>query len=165
MVHVIHFGIAYFSAPISLPGCRRGRHRPRLPSLSVAGLRGRPARHTRLDPIRRARISHLLLISLRCGLALAKNPAKFFSECRQAVGDSFIVYAFGLKLLCTFSRTGLRSLYTVREADASFTEATRGLLGLKLPPEVLPFSRSFSFSNLMLLSPRVLFLLTPAADC
>ena len=44
---------------------------------------------------------------------------------------------FGAELLFTFSPMGLRSLYEVRESDASFTEATRGLLGLKLPAEVI----------------------------
>ncbi len=36
-----------------------------------------------------------------------------------------------------FSPEGLRSLYEVREREASFTEATRGLLGLKLPHEII----------------------------
>ncbi len=43
---------------------------------------------------------------------------------------------FGITMVCTFSPRGLRSLYEVREKEASFTEATKGLLGLKLPPEV-----------------------------
>ena len=48
-------------------------------------------------------------------------------------GDTFILHLFGAKLFCVFSSPGLRALYSVRENDASFTEATKGLLGLKLP--------------------------------
>jgi cytochrome P450 len=70
-----------------------------------------------------------------CGLAFARNPRKFLEDTRARVGDTFIVHAFGFRLFFTFSNTGLRSLYRVRESEASFTEATRGLLGLKLPPE------------------------------
>jgi cytochrome P450 len=44
---------------------------------------------------------------------------------------------FGAEMLFTFDPVGLRSLYQVRESDASFTEATRGLLGLKLPPAAI----------------------------
>lgn len=53
------------------------------------------------------------------------------------VGDTFSVSIFGAEFLFTFSPLGLKSLYSVRESDASFTEATRGLLGLKLPSEVI----------------------------
>lgn len=44
---------------------------------------------------------------------------------------------FGRHFLYTFSTSGLAALYGMREADASFTEATKGLLGLKLPDEFL----------------------------
>jgi len=39
-------------------------------------------------------------------------------------------------MVCTFSPEGLATLYKMREKDASFTEATKGLLSLKLPQEV-----------------------------
>lgn len=41
------------------------------------------------------------------------------------------------RLFFVFGSDGLRSLYRAREADASFTEATRTLLSLKLPSEAL----------------------------
>ena len=66
-----------------------------------------------------------------------RNPREFFERQRRRVGDTFVVYLFGFRLFCVFSPAGLRALYEVRERDASFTEATRGLLGLKLPPEVI----------------------------
>lgn len=72
-----------------------------------------------------------------CGLSFIRNPLLFFQNARKKYGETFIIYMFGLKLFCVFSPTGLQSLYGVRENDASFTEATRGLLGLKLPPEVI----------------------------
>lgn len=71
------------------------------------------------------------------GLSFIRNPTVFFQNLRRRHGDTFVVYLFGLRLFCVFSNDGLRSLYTVREADASFTEATRGLLGLKLPKEII----------------------------
>ena len=39
---------------------------------------------------------------------------------------------------CVFGPEGVASLYKLREKDASFTEATKGLLSLKLPKEVCP---------------------------
>ncbi len=77
------------------------------------------------------------LIYFSSGLSFIKNPTKFFENARKKYGDTFIVYLFGIKLFCVFSPEGLHSLYSVREIDASFTEATRGLLGLKLPEEVI----------------------------
>lgn len=44
---------------------------------------------------------------------------------------------FGTYMLFVFSPAGVQSLYRMREADGSFTEATRALLGLKLPPDLL----------------------------
>ena len=71
-----------------------------------------------------------------CGLDFIKNPRAFLEHCRKVHGDTFIVYLFGIKLFCLFSLEGLSFLYQVREADASFTEATKGLLGLKVPNEL-----------------------------
>ena len=65
-----------------------------------------------------------------------KNPTQFLAEHRRRLGDTFVAYLFGVRFLFTFSSTGLKSLYSIKEADASFTEATKGLLGLKLPQEV-----------------------------
>lgn len=55
---------------------------------------------------------------------------------RARIGDTFELTAFGLKLFFVFSPEGLANLYQLPESDASFTEATRSLLGLKLPPEL-----------------------------
>jgi cytochrome P450 len=71
-----------------------------------------------------------------CGLQFIKNPRAFLEHCRRVHGDTFILHLFGIKLFCLFSLEGLSFLYQVREADASFTEATRGLLGLKVPNEL-----------------------------
>lgn len=73
---------------------------------------------------------------LRCGLEFIRNPTSFFQQQRLRCGDTFTVYLFGVTMVCTFSPEGLTALYRVRERDASFTEATKGLLGLKLPKEV-----------------------------
>lgn len=51
-------------------------------------------------------------------------------------GDTFITYMFGVKFFWVFSPSGVQSLYKIRESEASFTEATRGLLSLKLPAEI-----------------------------
>lgn len=77
-----------------------------------------------------------------CGLQFVKNPRAFLQLCRKKHGDTFILYLFGIKMFCLFSTEGLSFLYQVREADASFTEATRGLLGLKIPKELTSGSMS-----------------------
>lgn len=125
-----------------------------------------------------------------CALDFVSNPSKFFEDCRKKHGDTFVIYVFGVRMLCTFSpeviasiqhRTrfsvlcrlrrarlarwfpliaknkervcppfqltlaviapldptqGVSSLYKLREREASFTQATKGLLSLKVPPEV-----------------------------
>ena len=71
-----------------------------------------------------------------CGLKFVKNPRAYLEVCRKTYGDTFILYLFGIKLFCLFSQEGLSYLYQVRESDASFTEATKGLLGLKIPKEL-----------------------------
>jgi hypothetical protein len=72
-----------------------------------------------------------------CGLSFVRHPRRFLEQTRQTHGDTFVTFLFGIPLLWVFSPTGLKSLYTMRESDASFTEATRGLLGLKLPAEIV----------------------------
>ena len=71
------------------------------------------------------------------GLAFLANPTEFLRRTRARVGDSFLVEAFGFRLFFLFSPEGLRSLYQLPEKDASFTEATRTLIGFKLPAELL----------------------------
>lgn len=71
------------------------------------------------------------------GLAFLANPTEFLRRTRARVGDSFLVEAFGFRLFFLFSPEGLRSLYALPEKEASFSEATRTLIGFKLPPELL----------------------------
>eukprot|EP00118_Oscarella_pearsei_P010338 m.63062 g.63062 ORF g.63062 m.63062 type:complete len:469 (+) comp35137_c0_seq1:203-1609(+) len=71
-----------------------------------------------------------------CGMDFIRNPKEFLLSCRKRHGETFMLHLFGFRLLFTFSLEGLAALYQIREADASFTEATRALLQLKLPPEV-----------------------------
>jgi cytochrome P450 len=73
---------------------------------------------------------------VRSGLRFLRAPTSFLASERERLGDTFVLDAFGLRLLFLFSPEGLKSLYALREEDASFTEATRSLLGLKLPPEL-----------------------------
>jgi cytochrome P450 len=70
------------------------------------------------------------------GPRLLRNPTRFFLEMRQRLGDTFIVDAFGYRLFCVFSPAGVRTLYALREDEASFGLATYTLLTLKLPPEL-----------------------------
>ncbi len=71
-----------------------------------------------------------------CGLAFVRNPRQFLLDTRKQIGDTFILQMFGARMLFVFSARGVRSLYQLPEADASFTEATRSLLSLKIPEEV-----------------------------
>ena len=37
------------------------------------------------------------------GLALLRGPTRFFTETRRALGDTYVVDAFGYRLFCVFS--------------------------------------------------------------
>ena len=63
--------------------------------------------------------------------------ARFSNGARASLGETFIVSLFGFDLLFVFSPAAVRALYKLPEHDASFTEATRTLIGFKLPPELL----------------------------
>lgn len=85
---------------------------------------------------------------LRSTVSFLRAPTAFLEAERARLGDTFLLDAMGLRMLFLFSPEGLRSLYALPEEDASFTEATRSLLGLKLPPELIQgdmamFSRLF----------------------
>jgi len=71
------------------------------------------------------------------GFGFLANPTEFLRATRARVGDSFLLEAFGFRLFFVFSPEGLRSLYQLPEKDASFTEATRTLIGFKLPAQLL----------------------------
>ena len=79
---------------------------------------------------------------VRSGTALLRDPTEFFARTRRAVGDTFVVDAFGYRLFCVFSPAGVRSLYTFAEHDASFGLATYELIKLKLPPEIFDGRRN-----------------------
>jgi cytochrome P450 len=74
---------------------------------------------------------------VRGGLRFIRAPTEFLNAARKQHGDTFLLEAFGFELLMTFSPTGLRNLYSAPERAASFTEATRTLIGFKVPAELL----------------------------
>ena len=76
------------------------------------------------------------------GVRLLASPAAFFTETRDALGDTYVVDAFGYRLVCVFSPAGVRALYALPEDQASFGLATRHLLSLKLPPELFEGRRT-----------------------
>jgi cytochrome P450 len=69
-------------------------------------------------------------------VAFLRNPTRFFAGARARLGDTFLLELAGFRLFCVFGPIGVRSLYAMPEGEASFGEATRTLLGLKLPPEL-----------------------------
>jgi hypothetical protein len=71
------------------------------------------------------------------GLSLLRDPTRFLAGARERHGDTFVVDAFGFRLFCVFSPEGVRSLYQLPEAQASFGIATYRLISFKLPPELL----------------------------
>lgn len=74
---------------------------------------------------------------VRGGLGFIRSPTAFLQAARERCGDTFLLDAFGFQLLMTFSPVGLRSLYAAPEHAASFTAATRTLIGFKVPDELL----------------------------
>jgi cytochrome P450 len=78
------------------------------------------------------------------GVALLRNPTSFFRRTRAALGDTFVVDAFGYRLFSVFSPDGVRQLYALPEHQASFGLATYELvLKHKLPLELLSGRRNF----------------------
>ncbi len=82
------------------------------------------------------------------GVRLLRNPTAFMVAARRALGDTFVVDAFGNRFFCVFSPAGVRTPYALPEAQASFGLATYNLLKLKLPPELFVGRRN---------GPRTLF--------
>ena len=70
------------------------------------------------------------------GLALLRDPTAFFARQRAALGDTFVVDAFGFRLFCVFSPDGVRSLYALPEHKGSFGLASYTLLRLKAPEQL-----------------------------
>ena len=44
------------------------------------------------------------------GLRLLRDPTRFFADARRALGDTYVVDAFGFRLFCVFSAAGVRGL-------------------------------------------------------
>jgi len=76
------------------------------------------------------------------GLRMLRDPTRFFARAQQRLGGTFVVDAFGFRLFCVFSPAGVRRLYELPEAEASFGLATYRLIGFKLPPELLAGRRN-----------------------
>ncbi len=70
------------------------------------------------------------------GLALLRDPTRFFAKQRAALGDTFVVDAFGYRMFCVFSPDGVRSLYQLPEHKGSFGLASYTLLRLKVPEQL-----------------------------
>jgi cytochrome P450 len=73
---------------------------------------------------------------------MLRNPTEFFRESRRRLGDTFVVDAFGWRLFCVFSPSGVRRLYELPEQEASFGLATFQLIKYKLPTELLADRRN-----------------------
>jgi cytochrome P450 len=86
---------------------------------------------------------------LGCGISFVLGPPRAYLCLQRSLhGDNFLLFMFGRYFLYVFSTSGLTSLYNIRENEASFVEATKGLLGLKLPAEVLDGSMKKFHSGL-----------------
>ncbi len=77
------------------------------------------------------------------GLQLLRDPTAFFTRCRERLGDTFVVDAFGYRLFCVFSPAGVRALYALPERLASKGFADYSLLRHKLPDELFSGRRNF----------------------
>ncbi|MBT8470655.1 MAG: SCP2 sterol-binding domain-containing protein [Deltaproteobacteria bacterium] len=76
------------------------------------------------------------------GRALVRDPTEFFNECRKRHGDTFLVDAFGYRLLCLFSPAGVRNLWRLPEETASKALADLTLLSHKVPIELFEGRRT-----------------------
>jgi cytochrome P450 len=74
---------------------------------------------------------------VRSALRFLPAPTEFLVAERARLGDTFLLEALGFRILFVFSPTALAALYRLKEEDASFAEATRTLLGFKLPDALL----------------------------
>ena len=76
------------------------------------------------------------------GRSLLRDPTGYLQELRARLGDTFVLDAFGYRLLFVFSPAGVHALYGFDERDASFMLATFSLLRLKLPDRLFLERRS-----------------------
>ena len=76
------------------------------------------------------------------GRELVRDPTQFFTDCRERHGDTFVIDAFGYRLLCLFSPLGVRNLWRLPEEDASKALADLTLLSHKVPIELFEGRRT-----------------------
>jgi hypothetical protein len=74
--------------------CKQEKKRSSLSSLISPCSRSLPILLTHASPLVNTR---------SCALDFVSNPAKFFEDCRKKHGDTFVIYVFGVRMLCTFS--------------------------------------------------------------
>ncbi len=74
---------------------------------------------------------------VRSALRFLPAPTAFLIAERARLGDTFLLEALGFRILFVFSPPALSALYRLKEDEASFVEATRTLLGFKLPDALL----------------------------
>src|SRR3989338_2616109 len=100
------------------------------------------------------------------GLEFVKDPTAFLRQLCERFGadQPFLIHVFGFRMVFVFSAHGLREFYRLREGDASFAEATRTLLGLKLPPETIADGDMNQVRDLMRPSLMQVYART-ASDC
>jgi cytochrome P450 len=79
---------------------------------------------------------------VRSGAALLRDPTAFFARCRRELGDTFVVDAFGNRLLCLFSPAGVHNLWALPEREASKGVADFALLSHKVPIELFAGRRT-----------------------
>lgn len=77
------------------------------------------------------------------GLALLRDPERALVDCRERLGDTFVVDAFGRRLLWLFSPEGVRQLWALPEGRASKGLADFDLLSHKVPAELFAGRRTF----------------------
>lgn len=76
------------------------------------------------------------------GVALLRDPPGFFARCQRRLGDTFVVDAFGHRLVCLFSPEGVRNLWATPERVASKGLADFELLRHKVPDELFAGRRT-----------------------
>ena len=76
------------------------------------------------------------------GRLLVRDPTAFFTNCRERLGDTFLVDAFGYRLFCLFSPVGVRNLWRLPEETASKALADLTLLSHKVPIELFEGRRT-----------------------
>ncbi len=80
---------------------------------------------------------------LGSGPALLRDPERFLARTAHRLGGTFLVDAFGYRLLCLFSPEGVKNLWALPEGRASKGLADFALLSHKVPAELFAGRRTF----------------------